>query len=213
MKSATPFFFIWISIVITSCNSNAESNNTLETRSADSLHSEMIVDHQFDFSNPEVSNDTFKIVNQSSYFYNCYGVYKNPIELKRLFSVKYNIKEEITPAYSDSTVMDTLYRISSKGSYLKYYYANSEDEEEQMNVVSGKITTSDFEMTNGIKVGMKKGEVLKRIFYQQIPSNLDQFDKIQVITGLQGVWVNFFFENNKLVSVSIDTDYLVGNKY
>jgi hypothetical protein len=159
-----------------------------------------------------IINDTCKVVSQSSYFYTCYGEFRNPIELQNYYAKQFSIKKENTSLYNDSSMIDTLYRIVKDNSFIKYTYANSPDEKELMQIVSARIIDSEFTMTNGLKIGMDKSIVLKILFGKKFNPDLKKIDNYQIITALEGLWINLGFNNNKLNKIDIYSDYQANQK-
>src|SRR5690606_35982146 len=124
----------------------------------------------------------------------CYGKYTNPDELMNHLNKNFEVKKE--------TKEDILYRVKSGKSYIKFF----NEEDKRMDLVSGQISTSDFVMTNGIKVGLSKAEVENILFHDR-KTQLDKIKTIQIITAVLGVWIDFNFDGEKLVEIKIDTDY------
>ena len=170
-----------------------------------------VIKDQFEFSDPEQSLDTLKIVSHSWYYYYCFGKFKNPTSLLNHFSLKYSITKEVRPGSDKRNVPDTVYKISKNQSYVNFVYTNCPDAEVVMNIVSGKIESADLVMTNGLKIGMEKQLALKTIFGKNNPVGIEKFDKVQIITGLTGLWFNLKFKENKLFEILITSDFVLNN--
>jgi hypothetical protein len=164
---------------------------------------------QYNFENFVFSNDTCKVYSNTNYFYTCYGEFTNPVELQNYFSKQFSIKTEITFVYKDSSMVDTLYRIVKDNSFIKYVYVNSSEEKESMQIVSAMIKDPELIMTNGLKIGMQKSIALKMLFGKSYNSTFNKVNNYQVITALDGLWINLGFSNNKLNKIQIVSDYQV----
>lgn len=137
------------------------------------------------------TGDTLKLVASTKFLYYPFGEFHHVKELKKVF-VHTQYKEK-----------DGLPYVFNTNSYIKFFYDTDKDSFE---LVYGKITNPNFEMTNGIKVGMTK----KELFNTYFTTTIDKMDSIKVLTvesALVGIWHYYTFENNILVSICLDTDY------
>jgi hypothetical protein len=159
-----------------------------------------------------LSNDTCKVVSHDHYFFECYGQFTNPINLQDYFSKQFTVKKEITFAYKDSSMIDTLYRVVNNDSFIKFLYVNSSEEKESMQIVSARINNSELVMTNGLKTGLEKRLVLTMLFGKRYNRDLDKINNYQIITALEGLWINLEFRDEKLSKISIYSDYQVDQK-
>jgi len=163
----------------------------------------------YNFESSIMINDTFKVVSHDSYFFECYGYFLNPIELQNHFSKQFSINKELTYSYGDSSMTDTLYRVVKDNSFIKFLYTNSTDEKESMKIVSARINNPELVMTNGLKPGLEKRFVLTILFGKGYNRDLNKIDNFQIITALEGLWINIGFIDDRLSKISIDSDYQV----
>lgn len=160
------------------------------------------------FEDFKISNDTCKVVSFGSYFYTCYGEFRNPLELQN----RYLIEKELIHLNSDNFKIDTLYRIVKGNSFIKYIYGHSPEEAALMQIVSARIIGSELSMTNGLKIGMSKSSALKMLFGKKYNANLRKVNNYQIITSLDGLWINLEFNKNRLSKISINSDYQVNQE-
>ena len=167
---------------------------------------------QYEFDSSVITNDTCIVVSHNNYFYECYGDFMNPVELENHFSKQFLMHKEITYVYSDSSMIDTLYRVVRDNSFIKFLYTNSTDEKESMQIVSARINNPELVMTNGLKTGLEKRVVLAMLFGKGYNLDLNKIDNFQIITALEGLWINLRFSEDRLDRISIDSDYQVNQK-
>jgi hypothetical protein len=165
--------------------------------------------NQYSFESSFMTNDTCKVVSHDHYFFECYGYFLNPIELQNHFSKQFSINKELTYGYGDSSMIDTLYRVVKDKSFIKFLYTNSTDEKESMKIVSARINNPELVMTNGLKTGLEKRLALTMLFGKGYNRDLNKIDNFQIITALEGLWINIGFNDEKLSKISIDSDYQV----
>jgi len=162
--------------------------------------------YNFEVQNP--SPDTFKLVSHSWYFWHPYGEFKSPKELENHYN-RFKIEREITPSDIYPSEQDTLYRLRMNKGFIKFYYTTQDEgsENNDMTIVSAKVTEPVIQMTNGLKVGLTRDKVKEILFSKGEPANIRNYNNILIATVLDGVWVHLKFEGDKLTRITIDTDY------
>jgi hypothetical protein len=162
--------------------------------------------YSFELDTP--SPDTLKLVSHSWYFYYPFGKFSTPQELKSRYK-SFNFEEEASPLGSDTSEEVTLYSLKMHKGFVKFFHTSLEEDAENndMALVSAKITEPSIQMTNGLKVGLTRDEVKEILFSKGEPNNIRSYNNIQIETALTGVWVHLNFENNRLKRILIDTDY------
>lgn len=191
-----PILTIWIFTLLVIIINSCENSNS----------------NKYAFENMVVSNDTCKVVSHDHYFFECYGQFTNPIKLQDYFTKKFTVQKEFTYAYKDSSMIDTLYRVVNNKSFIKFLYVNSSDEKESMQIVSARINDPELLMTNGLKIGLEKRLVLTMLFGKRYNHDLDKINNYQIITALEGLWINLGFVDEKLSKIIIYSDYQVDQK-
>lgn len=139
------------------------------------------------------TGDTLRLVASTKFLYYPFGEFHHVKELKKRFVNAQYAEKEGLPYVVDAN------------SYIKFFYNTDKDSFE---LLYGKISNPNFEMTNGIKIGMTKKELFDTYFTEAI----DKMDSIKVLTvesALLGIWHYYTFENNILVSICLDTDYQI----
>jgi hypothetical protein len=146
-----------------------------------------------------IKEDTLEIVSGAGFFYYPFGKFNT---LKQLLAV--NTGYDNTELFSKDTYSGdstSINKLSIKNSFIKFLYS---DETNRVEVLSGEITDTEMPLTNGIRIGMSKGDLLK-LFFDFVPAN--KFTIIEFKSALDGIWHYYTFENNKLISIRFDTDY------
>lgn len=201
----TQLLKIFIAFTIVSCT--GKTNKGQINNSKVDLESNSYGDSStYQFELVKASNDTFKLVSNDLYFYYCFGKFVNPNELIAKYASQAQILKEPTYVYNDSTQIDTLYRVLFQDGFIKYIF---DEDEQEMHLVSARIFTNKFGMTNGIKVGLNRMTFNKILFGINVPPTIEKYNNIQIETALIGVWVTFRFRNNVLKTITLDTDYQV----
>ena len=166
-------------------------------------------DTTYSFELEPPSPDTFKLVSYSWYFYYPFGKFATPEELKSHYSNRFSFDEEISLSDSDPSGKVALYRLNMDEGFVKFYHTTWEEgsKNNDMAVVSAKITEPSIQMTNGLKVGMTRDEVKEILFSKGEPNNIRDYKNILIETALTGVWVTLSFEKDRLNRIFIDTNY------
>lgn len=166
-------------------------------------------DTTYSFELDTSSPDTLKLASHSWHFYYPFGKFSTPEELKSRYNNSFNFEEEASPVGSGASEEVTLYRLKMQKGFVKFFHTSSEDDSENndMAIVSAKITEPSIQMTNGLKVGLTRDEVKEILFSKGEPNNIRSYNNILIETALTGVWVNLNFESDRLYRILIDTDY------
>ncbi|NEM96065.1 hypothetical protein [Pontibacter burrus] len=166
-------------------------------------------DTTYNFELMPPSPDTFKLVSQSQYFYYPFGKFSTPEDLKSHYSNRFSFVDETSPLYSDGSEVITLYRLKMDKGFVKFLHTTQEDDSENNDIaiVSAKITEPSIQMINGLKVGLTRNEVREILFSKGEPHNLRSYNNITIETASTGVWVHLNFENDRLKRILVDTDY------
>ncbi|MBC5994337.1 hypothetical protein [Pontibacter cellulosilyticus] len=166
-------------------------------------------DTTYSFEILKPSADTFKLLSHNWYFWWPYGKFTTPEELKSHYTDRFSIEEEISLSNSSPTGHVTLYRLKMNNGFVKFLHTTWDEESgnNDMAIVSAKITDPTLEMTNGLKVGLTRDEVKEILFSKGEPTNIRDYKNVQIETVLTGVWVHLNFESDRLKRIVIDTDY------
>lgn len=136
------------------------------------------------------SADTLNLILTSDFLYYPFGVYKNHEGLKKDYPKLYSLRN----GFSYLTYGD---------SYAKFFF---DDDKTKLETVYALVTSSQFRLTNGIRTGMSKKEVMTK-FFISMPDNLDNISVLRLESGLVGIWHYYKFDNDILISICFDTDY------
>lgn len=141
--------------------------------------------------------DTLRFLSSSFFFYYPFGKFSDIQSLLKKYPM---LKMEVV---SDTGSSENLYRTSFKGSFIKFVV---NDDTERIEIVYGKIQDENIVFTNGFKVGLGRDEFLSKLFNG--PVNLKGIKNIKIISALDGIFHNYHFENEKITTMEMDTDYL-----
>ena len=144
--------------------------------------------------------DTLLIVSTTKVLFYPFGKYSNFKEFKDGYLLKYDLNISI-----DSTF--NIFRIFSLGNKKTNIKLIENTETEKLELFNANIKDNSFELFYGIRIGMKKEDVLLKIF-ERIPSELNNIRTIKIVSGLEGVWYYFNFSKKELLeNVIIESDY------
>ncbi|RXQ95591.1 hypothetical protein EO244_06925 [Ancylomarina salipaludis] len=117
-------------------------------------------------------------------------------KLANVYIVDYNLFRKHIEEYNFQDSIEKVDVFIYKDSYLK---------ETPKYRIYGKILSEDIELSENVKIGMSKTNLLSKIFK---PS--DSFDKVKVLVVYENeigdYWLNFKFDTNKLIEVEYDTN-------
>jgi hypothetical protein len=166
-------------------------------------------DTTYSFELDAPSPDTLKLVSHTWYFYYPFGKFSTPEELKSRYSSTFRFEDEDSHLGSGSTEEVTLYRLKMDKGFVKFFHTTWEEgsENNDMAIVSAKITEPTIQMTNGLKVGLTRDEVRDILFSKGEPNNFRNYNNILIETASTGVWLHLNFQNDKVNRILIDTDY------
>jgi hypothetical protein len=152
----------------------------------------------------KINRDTVELISTDEYLYYPFGKFKN---LDQLTGYLKNLKHlnEYCYTYNDSTTKKIkLETFTLNNSYIKICL---NEDEKVYQIVYAKIINKDILLRKNIHVGISKENFIKifsrRMNYEQIKN----IHVIKLVSGLLGVWQYYYFTNNTLTSIIIDSDY------
>lgn len=201
-------FFLSISILFISCSFfSKENNKELPNHNRFSINLNNPIDSLIDLETIEdymIVGDTLKIISTSDFLFYPFGRYRDENILNERFkSLKKSIDQQ-TDLQTRSSKSPLLIRFSINDSYIKYYY---DRENKQFEIVSAKIFSSEILMNNKLGVNISKTDFMNKFSYSSTLPDTNKVSVIELISGLDGVWHYYTFENDTLKSIYVDTDY------
>lgn len=153
---------------------------------------------ELDIQYMEIKGDTLKFMSAGWFFYYPFGKYDamDPIRSKYPF---FKFKIEADTAKYDPV---KFYRMSFKDSFVKFL---KNDDTGKMEIVYGKIINDEIVLDNGFKIGLNKDLFFKYFFKN--PAHLENIKYVKIDSILEGMFYTFYFENDTISSITIDTDY------
>ncbi len=150
--------------------------------------------------------DTLSIVSASWFFYYPFGKFNSIVDFKKHNN---SFDEVIVYDKSDSTD-DHLYRVIREDSFVKLIKSS---DTEKLEIVSGSITNKKIILANGVRIGMHKKPFLEKLF-NKLPysKEIDEIKVVEIISGLNGIWHYYDFNNDILERIRFDTDYLISKE-
>jgi hypothetical protein len=83
------------------------------------------------------------------------------------------------------------------------------NEDAEVHIVAGKITSASLKMANGVGIGMSKNDFLKQ-YFSHIPQVLVQGGQvIELVSALDGIKHHYSFNNRKLISIEFTSNYVL----
>jgi hypothetical protein len=149
-----------------------------------------------------IKEDTLEIVSTASFLYYPFGKFKtlnNLNQALKIFKDSLEIDSSVAPS------PEKLHRMTYKNSFLKFFY---DDEKKTYEIVSGQIRDPEVTLLNNIKVGITKSDFMNIFFNRVTPKQMEGIKIIKMVSGLDGIFDYYYFDNDILTSIKLDTDYL-----
>lgn len=201
-------FFLSISILFISCSSfSKENNKELTIHNRFSINLDNPIDSLIDLETIEdymIVGDTLKIISTSDFLFYPFGRYRDENVLDERFKLLRKSIDQQTDLKTRSSKAPLLIKFSINDSYIKYYY---DRENKQFEIVSVKIFSSKILMNNQLGVNISKTDFMNKFSYSSPLPETNKVSVIELISGLDGVWHYYTFENDTLKSIYVDTDY------
>jgi hypothetical protein len=155
-----------------------------------------------------INQDTLIIVSDNRFYYYPFGFFKQVTAFEKATKRIFKRKTEQEFPYADSSFpKEKIFRFTYKESYLKCFIPKNDEFYTGFEIIYGKITNSGIRFNNGIEVGISKASMLNK-FFNRFPNDLaETINVIEVESSLLGMWHYYTFVNQKLVSITLDTDY------
>lgn len=128
----------------------------------------------------------------------CYEILKTDVLDLKMFK---KTSEEYSEDYGIKKVDVYVY----EDSYIKQFY-NTHPQVNRLDLVSGKILSDKIELSNGIRIGMYKADLIGKIFKKS-----GFFDSVNILTIYENEigdnWTSYIFKDNKLIEIKFDSSY------
>jgi ABC-type branched-subunit amino acid transport system ATPase component len=118
---------------------------------------------------------------------------------------KYEEKQILDTGQHDST---TLNKFINKDNSLLIFKSS---ETKKVEIVKAKISDPNLILINSIRIGMSKRDFFDLFFNKVESIPIQDIKTIKFISGLDGIWNNYYFKNDKLEYYTFDTDYRFNN--
>jgi hypothetical protein len=83
------------------------------------------------------------------------------------------------------------------------------NEDAEVHIVAGRITSASLKLANGVGIGMNKNDFLKQ-YFSHIPQLLVQGGQvIELVSALDGIKHYYTFNNRKLTSIEFTSNYVL----
>jgi hypothetical protein len=182
---------VYISILLLSINcslikSSNDSKNGLDNKPKIDLDSLLNIKQ----------NDHSAILKNGELSLCCYDIVK--VEILDLAMFKKQSEK-----HAQDNRMQNVNVYTFEDSYFKEFY-NSEIN--RLDLVYGRINSDKIQLSNGLKIGMTKSELLGLIFKQS--KLFDSINDLKVYENEMGdYWTNYIFKNEKLIEIQFDSSY------
>lgn len=101
-----------------------------------------------------------------------------------------------------------LFKLYYKESYLKFFI---DSESGFLEMTSGNITNSEVTLPGSVRIGMPFADFIGEYLEKRASDRLQSTKVVELVSGLEGIWEYYNFEEGKLSSVRIKTDYTFEN--
>jgi hypothetical protein len=147
----------------------------------------------------KLTKDTLFIVSTNMELYYPFGTYSNFDGFCSKYLNKGNRRCKI-----DS--IQNIFKVIRVQNELSKVELIENTESNKLEILSANINDSSFELINGIKVGIKKTDVLLK-FFTNVPEDLKEMPVIMLESGLEGIWYYYIFSQDTLTKIIVKTDY------
>jgi hypothetical protein len=128
----------------------------------------------------------------------CYEILETSI-------LNFNIFKKSIEEYNEEEGIQKVEVYSYGDSYIKEFY-NSDPQVDRLDLVCGSVYSDKIELSNGIKIGMSKLELLSKIFIKS-----DFTDSVRILTVYENeigdYWTSYIFNGDSLSEVRFDSSY------
>lgn len=177
-----------------------KSVNAEDKSDKDSLQS--FAKKELELNELHIKKDTLEIVSAASVLYYPFGKFKTLGSLNQALKI---FKDSLEIDKSDASSRNKLYRMTYKNSFLKFFY---DDEKKTYEIVSGQIRNHEVILVNNIRIGITKTDFINIFFNGVSPEQLKGIKVIKMVSALEGIFDYYYFNNDILTSIKLDTDYL-----
>jgi hypothetical protein len=146
-----------------------------------------------------LTKDTLFIVSTNVELYYPFGTYSNFDGFYSEYLIKGNRRCKIDSIQKVFKVI----RIQNELSKIELI---ENTETNKLEILSANINDSSFGFINGIKVGIKKPDVILKFFTNE-SEDLKEIPVIKVESGLEGIWYYYIFSQDTLAKIIVKTDY------
>jgi len=216
MKILKQIILLLFSLLLLNCTSKQKEGTTTisdsssrneVTKFADIKHKsptdnlQNFAKKELELSELYIKKDTLEIVSTAGFLYYPFGKFKTLSSLNQTLTI---FKDSLEIDTSLDGARDKLYRMTYKNSFLKFYY---DDEKKTYEIVSGNIRDPEVILVNNIKIGITKSDFMNVFFNGVTPEQVHGVKIIKMVSGLDGIF-DYYFDNDILTSIKLDTDYL-----
>ena len=200
MRKQILFYFLLI--ISFGCSSRPGKNSIPEKVTVtDSL---VYFSYDNELISTKLNGDTLNIVTTNQFAYYPFGKYFSIEEFNNSLK-SFNLEiEQQYPNNDTLSDLRVLYNLTYKDSKIKVL---SDQENETIEIVSGKILDAEVELVNGFQVGMTKVAFIDCLFTKK-PVDFYIIKVVEIESGLLGIWHYYKFEQDTLKAILLDTDYL-----
>ena len=128
----------------------------------------------------------------------CYDILESDI-------LNLNIFKKTVEEYNEEDGIKKVDVYEYGNSYIKQFY-NSHPQVDRLDLVCGDLFSDKIELSNGIRIGMTKADLLGKLFQKSA-----FFDSVRIMTVYENeigdYWTSYIFKNNKLAEIKFDSSY------
>lgn len=196
-----------VALLFAGCNSQQMKHNTNKYEHSDSSH---IIPNApiINVDDYEIIKDTLRIISTSKFLYYPFGIHNDTKEFIKHHPFLHDFVEPITFASDDSGIITNLYCFNFKNSQISFLL---DSQTKNLELVSAKILDQEIVINSQINIGVSKNKFITGLNDKIAIEKIENVKVIELVSGLTGIWQYYTFNDDKLSSVTIITDYQIEN--
>lgn len=191
-------FFLFIIPLMISCSTKKELNKSSQVFLENNYEDlKMAIKEDVEVIKVSFVKDTMHLVLTNSYLFYPFGEYKD-------FNLFYNDFSKTKDINIDSTF--NIFKIIKMRINKSCVIFIENFETGKLEIFSGQIYDPDYKLVYGVQVGMSKKDFFL-LFFNYLPKKMELITVVKFESGLDGILHYYSFENNKLHSIKLNSDY------
>jgi hypothetical protein len=149
----------------------------------------------------QLKKDTLELISTADFLYYPFGRFDSISDFIQQNDFLQKYHQEKTIESNDNINM---FKLIYKDNFLVIFKS---PDSKRIEIIKARISDPNINLVNKLKAGINKEDFLNIFFNNVDGATIQNISVIKFISGLTGVWNNYYFENNKLSYYTFDTDY------